>query len=220
MARRGHNEGSVYQLPDGRWRGSVSLGWAEGKRKRRYITRSTRSAVARELRRLVDDAQAGRLPARRPPTVGEWMQLWLNDVASATVRDSTLQRYRQEVRLHIAPALGDVRLDRLQPQQLAAFYRDAQSHLSAGSVRRLHAVLRRSLTVAQRWGHIAVNPATLVEPPPLQQNEVRPLSVSEAHSFLAAAGDSELAARWVLGLSLGLRQGEVLGLHWEDIDLS
>ena len=148
------------------------------------------------------------------------MQVWLNEVASATVRDSTLHRYRQGVRLYIGPALGHIRLDKLRPQQLAAFYRDAQSHLSSGSVRRLHALLRRSLTVAQRWGHIFVNPATLVEPPPLQLEEVRPLSASEAHDLLTAARQTDLAARWVLGLATGLRQGEVLGLHWEDIDLS
>jgi integrase len=65
-----------------------------------------------------------------------------------------------------------------------------------------------------------VNPATLVEPPPLELTEVQPLSVNEARELLAAADTSDLAARWVLGLSLGLRQGEVLGLHWEDLDLT
>ena len=72
-SRRPQGEGSVYRLPDGRWRGVVDLGWHDGKRRRKYITRGTQAEVVRELRRLTAAAEAGRLPiARLRPLVSGW----------------------------------------------------------------------------------------------------------------------------------------------------
>ncbi|WP_406077297.1 tyrosine-type recombinase/integrase [Micromonospora sp. NBC_00858] len=73
--------------------------------------------------------------------------------------------------------------------------------------------------MAVNWGLIARNVAVSVQPPTLPHNEVSPLTVEEARQLLAAARGDRMEARWVIGLSLGLRQGEVLGLWWEDIDL-
>ena len=69
-SRRPQGEGSVYRLPDGRWRGVADLGWHDGKRRRKYITRGTQAEVVRELRRLTAAADAGRLPIARAPNLG------------------------------------------------------------------------------------------------------------------------------------------------------
>jgi integrase len=122
-SRRPQGEGSVYRLPDGRWRGVVDLGWHDGKRRRKYITRGTQAEVVRELRRLTAAAEAGRLPIARAPTLGQWLERYLNEVAASSVRPSTLRRYRQELRLYIAPALSKVPLDKLTPSQVSDFYR-------------------------------------------------------------------------------------------------
>jgi integrase len=135
------------------------------------------------------------------------------------VRPSTLRRYRQELRRYIAPALGKVPLDKLKPSQVSDFYRSQLLHLSPGSVRRLHALLRRSLGVAVRWQLIPWNPVTAVDPPSLTSVEVHPFDVREAQLFLAAASGDRFQARWLIAVSLGLRQGEVLGLAWRDVDL-
>src|SRR5205814_4546074 len=74
--RRGHGEGSIYQLPDGRFRGVVDLGWVNGKRRRKYVTRRTRSEVAKALRELATLAESGRLSTRRVPTLAQWMEIY------------------------------------------------------------------------------------------------------------------------------------------------
>ncbi|PYC65768.1 hypothetical protein C7C45_27310 [Micromonospora arborensis] len=165
-------------------------------------------------------AETGRLSTQRVPTLAQWMETYLSEVASAKVRPSTLHRYREEVEHHIGPMLGRHRLDKLTPAHLTSFYRDRVTVLSIGSVRRMHANLRRSLNVAVRWQLIHNNPAAPVEPPSLPHVEARPYSLAEARRFLKAVEGLRLEARWLIGIALGLRQGEVLGLRWDDIDLT
>jgi integrase len=82
------------------------------------------------------------------------------------------------------------------------------------------ASLRRALNVAVRWQLIHINPASLVEPPSLPHVEVRPYSLDEARRFLKAVECLRLEAGWLIGIALGLRQGDVLGLRWDDVDLA
>ena len=158
--RRGYGEGAIYQLADGRWQGSVELGWISGARRRRTITRNRKSDVARDLRKLLASVEDGQLRHERSPTVERSMETYLREVASTRVRPVTLDSYEQLVRLHINPEIGRHRLDRLRPQHVAALYRQLGLTLAPSSVRRVHAVLRRALTVAVRWGR----PTALREP--------------------------------------------------------
>jgi integrase len=175
--------------------------------------------VVHDLRELVRRAEANQISAERAPTVAAWMQTYIEEVASTRLRPMTLASYESHIKHHIVPGLGRHRIDRLRPQHIAAFYRERSETLSASSVRRIHAVLRRALTVAVRWGLIATNPATMVDPPPMSRKEVDPFSVEEARQFLDAVAGDRMEARWIVGLSLGLRQGETLGLQWQDVDL-
>jgi integrase len=218
-SRRSAGEGSIYKLRNGRWQGSVDLGWSNGRRVRKRITRATRREVVHDLRELVRRAEANQISAERAPTVAAWMQTYIEEVASTRLRPMTLASYESHIKHHIVPGLGRHRIDRLRPQHIAAFYRERSETLSASSVRRIHAVLRRALTVAVRWGLIATNPATMVDPPPMSRKEVDPFSVEEARQFLDAVAGDRMEARWIVGLSLGLRQGETLGLQWQDVDL-
>lgn len=217
--RRGPGEGAVYQRADGIWVGSVELGWHGGKRRRRYVYAKTHREISRKIGRLADAARQGQISPTRVPKVSEWMRIYLSEVASTAVRPSSLHRYEQEVRLYIDPDLGRLKLDKIRPQHLTTFYRHQLETLSPGSVRRLHALIRSSLTVAVRWGIIATNPAMVVPAPPLSQREVHPLTVDEVHRLLTAARETTLFPRWLLAIMLGMRQGEVLGLSWDDVDL-
>jgi integrase len=216
--RRSAGEGSIYKLANGRWQGAVDLGWKDGQRIRKRVTRKTRREVVLEMRELVAKAERGQLRPERAPTLAEWLDTYVAEVAQGRVRPSTLVSYQSHIAHHLKPGLGRHRIDQLRPQHIAAFYRDRLRTLSPASVRRIHAVLRRALTVAVRWGLITTNPAIMVDPPPMSSTEPQPYSLAEARAFLTAAATDRLSARWVLALSLGLRQGEALGLQWDDID--
>ena len=79
--------------------------------------------------------------------------------------------------------------------------------------------MRRALGQALKWGLVARNVATLVDPPKPRRTEIHPFSAEEARRFLKAIRGHRMEALYVLCLTIGLRQGEALGLRWEDVDL-
>lgn len=164
-------------------------------------------------------AQAAGVTVTRVQTVAQWYTTYLDKVAAPKVRASTLANYEYEYRLHIALAIGRLRLDRLEPAHLASLYEaklaSGLSHQRAPAARQhpARAERRRQVGAARTQRRTPRGPA------PRQHHEVMPLTTDEARAFIGAASGDRLAARWVVGLSLGPRQGETLGLWWEDIDL-
>jgi len=137
------------------------------------------------------------------------------------VRPQTHRRYEQYVRLHAVPVIGRVSLSKLSPLHLQRLYKETvgASGLSTTSVRHLHAVLHRALGQAARWGYVARNVADLVSPPRMTRLQMRALSPEQSRAFLEAALGDRFEALYVLALSTGMRQGELLALKWADVDL-
>lgn len=116
--------------------------------------------------------------------------------------------------------LGAHRLDRLEPEHLERFYRKMQANGSAaGTAHHAHRTMRTALGEALRRGHVPTNAAEIAKAPRLEEEEIEPYTIEEIQSLLLQASKRRNSARWVIQLALGLRQGEALGLHWEDIDL-
>jgi len=213
--RRANNEGSIYKRRDGRWAASISLD--HGKRK--YLYGKTRQEVGRKLTVTLKARQDGLpIPGERQ-TVGQYLEKWLES-ARPSLRPRTWLRYEQLVRLHAVPHIGKVALARLSPDHLQRLYANRlEAGQSPASVVQLHAVLRRALNQATRWGLVARNVARLVTPPRIKRQEMATLSPEQARAFLGAARGDRLEALYVLALSTGMRQGELLALRWRDVDL-
>jgi integrase len=215
--RRLSGEGGIWQRADGRYCGSVELGWDGDGRRRRYVYGKTKTEVADKLAVL---RRQGVRSSRRPPTVAEWLEQWLETTAARRVRPMTLRRYRSLVRTHMIPRFGRVRLDRLTAEQIEAAWADmAERGSAAATVLQAHRVLARALYVAEQRRHIGANPARLVDAPTVARDEVEPYTREQARKLLAAARGQRNAARWSVALAIGLRQGEALGLRWSDVDL-
>jgi integrase len=222
VARRGAQEGSVFRLADGRWCAQLDLGIIDGKRRRKSFFGKTRGEVARRLNEAIS-ARARGLPVATNDryTVGAYLERWLSDAVLPKVRPSTARRYEQIVRCHLVPAIGHIPLVRLAaPEVQAMLNAKAASGQSLRSVHHLRAVLRAALNQAVRWDLSGRNVATLVDPMPVPYREVRPLDSEQARALLAAAHGDRFEAIFVLALSTGARQGELLGLSWQDLDLA
>ncbi len=145
---------------------------------------------------------------------------WLDEVARPTLRVSTYDSYDDILRCHLTPGLGRIPLAKLAPADVQAFLNQKlASGLSPRRVVYIHAVLRRALGTAERWGLVSRNVAKLVDPPRVPRHEIAPLTPGQARALIDAAIADRLQALWVTALATGLRQGELLALRWEDVDL-
>jgi len=213
--KRGNGEGSVYQRSDGKWCGALVVGG-----RRRVIYGRTRQDVAQKLAMAMEIASRGLLREPSRLTVGAFLEHWLEETVRPRVRPLTYSGYAVNVRRHIVPALGHLRLDRLGPEQVQNFLNSKlKDGLSSKTVAYIRQVLRTSLDQATRWNLVSRNVATLVPAPRKERKAIHPLEPHEISRFLNAVAGRRLEALYVVTLALGLRQGEVLGLKWEDIDL-
>ncbi len=219
MSRRGPNEGSIYQRQDGRWEGAVHLGYRDGRRDRRFAIGHTRKEVADKLAVLLKARDEQRPIPNQRDKLGPFLRHWLDDTARPTLRASTYSSYDDILRLHLIPGLGRIALAKLSPGDVQQFLNaKLESGLSPRRVQYLHAVLRRALGMAERWGLVSRNVAKLVDPPRVPRHEIEPLTPEQARRLIDAAAEDRLRALWVTALATGLRQGELLALRWEDID--
>ncbi|MFN8058129.1 MAG: tyrosine-type recombinase/integrase [Vicinamibacterales bacterium] len=152
-------------------------------------------------------------------SLDRFLTTWLEDVARPRLRPRTFLSYSQVIRAHIVPHLGRVPLRKLSPQHVQRWLNDRSADgLSPRTCQYARAILRSALAQAVKWGMVARNAAALVDPPRAVQHRIRPLSPSDAKALLAVAASHRLGPIVTVALSLGLRQGEVLGLKWEALD--
>ncbi len=121
MAKRGANEGSIFQRQDGRWSAVVDLGWEGGKRRRKTFYGATRKAVGDALNKALREKAQGLPVAVERQTVEQFLTRWLEASVRPSVRPLTYEQYEQHVRLYINPALGKVQLSKLSAPQVQAF---------------------------------------------------------------------------------------------------
>lgn len=221
--RKPNGRSSIYfSERDGKWHGYVVMGLKDdGSIDRRHREGKSETEVTRKVRALEAKRDAGKTDKPgRAPTVEAWMTTYLDDIAARDLAPNTLQSYWSDTRNWIIPHLGKHRLDRLQPEHLDKLY---TRMLAAGKkpshVLKVHRILSRALEIAVRREKVGRNVAKLIDAPGVDEMEIEPLTQAEARRVLAAAEQRRNGARWTVGLALGLRQGESIGLRWKYVDL-
>jgi len=213
--KRGQNEGTTRQRLDGRWEARFSV---DGKQRSTYG--KTKTEVLRKMRAALEQVDRGIPLANERLTVGSFLSEWLATSARTSVRPRTYAAYESHVRVHLVPAFGRIPLSKLTPEHVQRMMNQKlKDGLSPNTVLRIRATLRRALFQAVKWGRVSRNVATLVDPPKPERYQVDPISPEEANALLKAVGGHPLEACFTLALTVGMRQGEVLGLHWDDVDL-
>lgn len=215
--RRGHHEGTGYLRKDGRWEWRVSL--PDGSRRAFYG--ATKSQAKRKAEDALRDLENGFDLTDRNITVGDFLERWIEDVAAARVRSSTLRSYQGHLDNYLVPELGRLRLRDLNAvhvnQMLARMLTRKRSPRTANRVR---ATLRAALNTAIAWGLVTRNAAALAEPRRETTRRISPLNDAELGQFWPLLRDHPHGPLFMLAAATGLRQGELLALRWgPDIDL-
>jgi integrase len=225
MTKRGNGEGSIYPVrgKDGKvkgYRAAYVVHTADGM-KRRYLSGKRREDVRDKLAKALSDRVDGLVFDAGAMTVGEYLDGWLK-AARDTVRQSTHERHKELVEIHVKPALGRIKLKDLNPAHARFFYRERlDSGLTPATVHKIHAVLHKALKAAVADGLVPRNAAAGLKLPRIAQEEIDPLDAEEARRLLETVRETSdrLVVLYVLALNTGMRQGELLALKWNDVDL-
>lgn len=187
-----------------------------------YRSRSapTKKAAETLLTQMLSELQAGTFVDPSKLTLGEYLGRWL-EIVKPSIRPSTWATYETLLRVHVVPEIGSIQVQSLRPLHVQELIQKKLANgLGPRSVRHVHGTLRAALNQAIKLGIVGRNVTLSATLPRRQQDEMVTLTHDEARALLDAAHDDRLEALWILALTTGMRQGELLALRWTDIDLS
>jgi integrase len=210
---RANGEGTIYQRTNGKWAAQIYHG---GKRLTKYFDtqKDAKDWITKERKDIQDNT-----PRDATITIAELMDRYITTVASYTLRETTLTSTNILIRLHINPEIGNIKLCDLRPVHLSQLYaKKLNSGLSPRTVRYIHATIHVALHQAEKWELVSRNVSELVELPKVHRKEFTTLTEEQISAFINVIKGDRLEALYLIALSCGLRRGELLALHWSDVD--
>lgn len=194
---------------------------SQGNRQRSYRT----APNLRQARKLLQDFQAerrqGLVQQPTTKTLGQWLEYWLEEVIAPSRAETTTYGYRKIVENHLVPALRDIPLQRLHPQDIQHYYTLLlqEKGLSPNTIRRHHDLLAAALHTAVRQDLLLQCPVDRVEPPRRRMVETPFYTADELRRLYALVEGTGLEVAVKLAGGLGLRREELCGLRWNQVDL-
>lgn len=227
MAKKGNNEGSIYKDKQGRWRGQVNMPSTDGKVHRKYFYGKTRKEVADKVNELMCQLRTNTYIEPSKVTLYEWLCEWL-DTYCKELRMTTFVNYETYIHKHIKNTIGGYRLCDLTTVVIQQFYNekskngrlDGSGGLSSKTMRNLHNMLHKAMSQAVNLNMIQKNPTDFVVLPKKQKVEMRYFTVEEQQHLQEAIKGERLEMAILLDLYTGMRQGELLGLKWENVHIN
>lgn len=214
--------GSIRPKSKNSWQIQIYTGriGSNGRPLRHFETvRGRKGDAQRRLNELLASLDKG---VYMPPgrlTVAQHLNQWLDGYVKTNCSPRTLDGYQSIIEHHLVPALGGIQLKHLNPQAIQAYYGKACEKLSARTVHHQHRVLSQSLKYAVRQGYLGRNPAELTDPPSPRKKTMRTMTPAEVQVLLEHIEDDYYYPIIYTAVSTGLRQAELLGLRWRDVDL-
>lgn len=209
------------------WQARYTAGYdpGTGKQIQRSISGKTQKEVAQKLKQATYEIDQGTYLAPTKLTVKEWMDIWTQEYLE-DVKPSTKYLYTRNVEQYIIPHLGAIKLESLTAPMIQSLYnalfkpeKSKVNALSAKSIRNVHGVLHKALQQAVLNGYIRVNPSDACKPPRVVKKEIHPLDETQVSEFLIAIQGHTHEYLYKITLFTGMREGEVLGLTWDCLDL-
>jgi integrase len=198
-----------------------------GRRKQKWHSgHRTKREAESALNEILSSLDRGSYVEPSRLTVKTFLQSeWLPSLRGQ-LRPATLALHSVNVSAYLVPNVGDVKLQALTPGHLNRLYGELLEHgrrdgsaLSPSAVKNVHKTIRRALTDAFRWGHVARNVADLAQSPSARSPEMETWNADQLRRFLDHITPDRLSAVYLLAATTGMRRGEVLGLRWRDVDL-
>ena len=231
--KRANGEGSIRKRSDGRWEGRYTAGYhpETGKRITKNVLGKTQAECKAKLTKAIEDCKLLDISRANEYTVATWLRTWFELYAKPHIRPSTMNYYQRNIEQHVAPAIGDIPLNKLTTRDLQKLYNDLQSNgrlrkvqkkkkpgLSNSTVRGIHMMLHNALDRAVKEKLILGNPTENCIVPKIEKQEMKILHPDHIRAYLDAAEQRDVLPMFYLELISGLRKGELVALQWSDLD--
>lgn len=210
---RGKGEGSICPLPSGSYRAQISL---QGRRISH--TAKTRRECQDWIRKMNNQIDDGMNYDNSRILIKDYLSDWLKN-SKPSYRSKTWKHFEQLIRDYINPQIGSIKLIDLRPEHIQRLYNFLLEHnIGAYTILKVHSVLHNALSHAVKLGTIPRNPASVVKTPKEPSKEMQILDENQVSQLLLSTKNHRLGMLIYLAMSTGMRQMELLGLKWSDID--
>lgn len=219
--RAASGSGTIRQRPDGTWEARLTVGTdpGTGKPVRKSVYGKTQAEVRKKMTATQRAIDNGTYQAPDKTTVSQWLDTWMETFCAVKVKPLTYSTYNVAIKNHIKPSLGALRLQAVRGVHVQKLYnRMTADGLSAKTVKNVAAILHKAFSVAVKQGLMQANPCDAAELPKAMHKEITPLTDSEIPLFLEAIKGHPFEGAYALCLFAGLREGECLGLSWDQVD--
>ncbi|MBM4707961.1 tyrosine-type recombinase/integrase [Rhodococcus hoagii] len=217
--------GLSWSVRDQRWIGSIELppDPATGKRRRRRVADKTRAGALAKLQQARTEIAKGVAKSTDRRTVEGWLLYWLDHIKKPNLAQQSVGNYRNSIKTWIIPNIGHVKLTKLTMQHVRDMNKAnlAKANKKGRSAQLAHSILNAALNDAKREGLITENVASLVKRPKSNPKSRGALTKDQAMQLLQSCIDREdpMTTRFAAALMIGARQGELIGLQWDRVDL-
>jgi integrase len=216
--RRNRSEGSIKELDNGTFKARMSYVDAAGKRHQPTAYFDTKKEARAWLDEQHDKHNKGQLADSGRRTVGQWPAGWLA-MKKTEWETNTFCYHEGNVLLYLLPELSRTPLAKLRRLHVATLYTAlAEKGISSATQRHAGVTLSAALNKAVEIGLLVSNPAKAVKKPKVEEADIHPLNLDQVRLFLAATENDRLHAMYILAIDSGMRQGELDGLHWPEVD--
>ena len=230
--RRPSGDGMVRLRENGRWEGRIVAGHKKnGDSIFRYISARTQKELMNKLHQNIEVYRDADLCEDSKMLLSEWLDRWLEEYAAPTVRDSTLKRYSQHIKLYIKPHLGSKQISKITTEDVQKLYNKLKKQgrvkehpkhgheLFGSMIHSIHGVLRQAMDAAVRERLVVANPTIGVKLPKKTPAPMQILNEKQLERFMEEIKKDE---HWhdffYTEITTGLRRGEICGLMWSDFD--
>lgn len=205
------------------WEARVTTGVdpGTGKQIQKSITGKTQKEVRLKMQEMIRAVDAGSYKEPCKLTLGQWLDMWLSEYLSGLKR-LTQEQYRIQCTRYLKPCLGAVKLPALNTHTIQQFINSLsngeRAELSAKTVKNIYGVLHKALNQAVENEYIPHNPASACKLPKVKKPTIHPLEPEEITKFITEAMKDDYGNLFIVAIFAGIRQGELLGLPWENVD--
>lgn len=221
MTRNAQGSGTIRRYNDNLWQARITVGRdpGTGKQKQKSIYGKTQAEVRKKMTAALADLDKGIYIEPQKMTVRQWLTEWMETYNSDLV-ENTRSKYESDIRVNILPNIGNVQLQALKAHHIQKMLNSLAPNHARKTLVCIKGVLSTALHQAYVNGLIHSNPCDKVTIPKggNEKREIRPMTQAEINAFLPIIKGSAYEDIIKIALFTGMREGEISGLQWKNID--